>query len=101
MRAKLGAVLTFAVGLALTGCSSSPSNSASTSTATSTVSASDAATSSSASASSNAQASGALVFNHPSIDGLKIEFAEQPKNIVMDCYAYSTLDEYGLSLIHI
>ncbi|MGV0371959.1 MULTISPECIES: ABC transporter substrate-binding protein [unclassified Corynebacterium] len=100
MRAKLGAVLTLAVGLALTGCSSSPSNSASTSTATATatsaVSASDAATSSSASASSNVQASDALVFNHPSIDGLKIEFAEQPKNIVMDCYAYSTLDEYGI-----
>lgn len=33
---------------------------------------------------------------HPSIDGLEIDFDAQPENIVMDCYAYSSLHEYGI-----
>jgi iron complex transport system substrate-binding protein len=33
---------------------------------------------------------------HPSIDGLAIDFDAQPENIVMDCYAYSSLHEYGI-----
>lgn len=90
MRAKLGAVLTLVAGLALAGCGSTTSSSP-TETA-----ASSAAPASSAAAGSATQASDAAVFTHPNIDGLEIEFAEQPENIVMDCYAYSTLDEYGL-----
>ncbi|WP_226531655.1 ABC transporter substrate-binding protein [Microbacterium paraoxydans] len=33
---------------------------------------------------------------HPTIDDLEIDFAAQPENIVMDCYAYSSLHEYGI-----
>ncbi|MFJ4225600.1 ABC transporter substrate-binding protein [Microbacterium sp. NPDC089695] len=33
---------------------------------------------------------------HPSIEGLEIAFDAQPENIVMDCYAYSSLHEYGI-----
>ena len=33
---------------------------------------------------------------HPTIDGLEIDFDAQPENIVMDCYAYSSLHEYGI-----
>ncbi|MDA4894376.1 MULTISPECIES: ABC transporter substrate-binding protein [Microbacterium] len=34
---------------------------------------------------------------HPSIDGLEITFDAAPKSIVMDCYAYSSLHEYGIT----
>jgi iron complex transport system substrate-binding protein len=37
-----------------------------------------------------------VTLEHPSIDGLAIDFDAQPKNIVMDCYAYSSLHEYGI-----
>ncbi|KAA9394814.1 ABC transporter substrate-binding protein [Kocuria coralli] len=40
--------------------------------------------------------SGAVTLSHPSIDGLEIEFEQQPETLVMDCYAYSSLHEYGL-----
>lgn len=33
---------------------------------------------------------------HPSIDGLEIPFSAPPRSIVMDCYAYSSLHEYGI-----
>ncbi|GAA2180501.1 hypothetical protein GCM10009847_18630 [Leucobacter tardus] len=35
-------------------------------------------------------------FTHPSIDGLTVAFESQPQDIVMDCYAYSSLHEYGI-----
>ncbi|WP_144873776.1 ABC transporter substrate-binding protein [Microbacterium sp. 1.5R] len=38
----------------------------------------------------------AVTLTHPSIDGLEIDFDAQPENIVMDCYAYSSLHEYGI-----
>ncbi|RNE49798.1 ABC transporter substrate-binding protein [Corynebacterium alimapuense] len=34
--------------------------------------------------------------SHPTIDGLEISFEQQPESLVMDCYAYSSLYEYGL-----
>lgn len=37
-----------------------------------------------------------ITLEHPSIDGLAIDFDAQPENIVMDCYAYSSLHEYGI-----
>jgi iron complex transport system substrate-binding protein len=37
-----------------------------------------------------------VTLEHPSIDGLAIDFDAQPENIVMDCYAYSSLHEYGI-----
>lgn len=36
-----------------------------------------------------------LTFSHPSIEGLNIDFESQPETLVMDCYAYSSLHEYG------
>lgn len=47
------------------------------------------------SAEAEAQTEG-IAFEHPSIDGLAIEFDAQPENVVMDCYAYSSLHEYGI-----
>ena len=38
----------------------------------------------------------AVTLEHPSIDGLSIDFAAQPESIVMDCYAYSSLHDYGI-----
>ncbi|MGS0563271.1 MULTISPECIES: ABC transporter substrate-binding protein [Microbacterium] len=38
----------------------------------------------------------AVTLVHPSIADLEIEFDAQPENIVMDCYAYSSLHEYGI-----
>lgn len=37
-----------------------------------------------------------LTLSHPSIEGLNIDFENQPETIVMDCYAYSSLHEYGI-----
>lgn len=37
-----------------------------------------------------------VTLEHPSLDGLSIDFAAQPESIVMDCYAYSSLHEYGI-----
>lgn len=37
-----------------------------------------------------------VTLQHPSLDGLAIDFDAQPKDIVMDCYAYSSLHEYGI-----
>lgn len=37
-----------------------------------------------------------LTLSHPSIEGLNIEFENLPETIVMDCYAYSSLHEYGI-----
>ena len=49
-------------------------------------------------ASSDADDSGGdgVTFAHPTIDGLEIGFDEQPESLVMDCYAYGSLHEYGL-----
>ena len=82
MRIKLAAILAVVASLALTGCSSSSSSS------------NEPAVSSTSSVSTGS-APDAAVFAHPNIEGLEIEFAKQPENIVMDCYAYSTLNEYG------
>lgn len=35
-------------------------------------------------------------FVHPTIDGLEIGFDKQPESLIMDCYAYGSLHEYGL-----
>lgn len=40
--------------------------------------------------------SGAVSLQHPSIEGLKIDFPKRPTKLVMDCYAYSSLHEYGI-----
>lgn len=37
-----------------------------------------------------------VTLEHPSLEGLSIDFDAQPENIVMDCYAYSSLHEYGI-----
>jgi iron complex transport system substrate-binding protein len=37
-----------------------------------------------------------VTLEHPSLEGLSIDFAAQPESIVMDCYAYSSLHEYGI-----
>ncbi len=37
-----------------------------------------------------------LTLSHPSIEGLNIDFGNPPETLVMDCYAYSSLHEYGL-----
>ena len=37
-----------------------------------------------------------LTLSHPSIEGLNIDFENPPETLVMDCYAYSSLHEYGL-----
>lgn len=41
-------------------------------------------------------AAGEVTFTHPTLDDLEIEFDEQPDTLVMDCYAYSSLHEYGV-----
>lgn len=40
-----------------------------------------------------------MTLEHPSLDGVSIEFASQPRALVMDCYAYSSLHEYGIEPI--
>lgn len=45
---------------------------------------------------SAADGGGTVTLAHPTIDGLEIDFDGQPENIVMDCYAYSSLHEYGI-----
>ncbi|WJY68755.1 ABC transporter substrate-binding protein [Corynebacterium auris] len=42
-------------------------------------------------------ASEPVTLAHPSFDGAEIEFESQPEELVMDCYAYSSLHEYGLT----
>lgn len=37
-----------------------------------------------------------LTLSHRSIEGLNIDFENPPETLVMDCYAYSSLHEYGL-----
>ncbi|MFV0252803.1 MAG: ABC transporter substrate-binding protein [Beutenbergiaceae bacterium] len=37
-----------------------------------------------------------VTLNHPTEQGLEISFEQQPQTLVMDCYAYSSLHEYGL-----
>ncbi|BAU97058.1 iron-siderophore uptake ABC system substrate-binding component [Corynebacterium suranareeae] len=44
----------------------------------------------------SAQEGEQITFTHPTIDGLELEFENQPETLVMDCYAYSSLHEYGL-----
>lgn len=39
---------------------------------------------------------GGTTLSHPTIDGLEISFEQQPESLVMDCYAYSSLHEYGI-----
>ncbi|MTE23216.1 ABC transporter substrate-binding protein [Microbacterium sp. ZXX196] len=43
-----------------------------------------------------ADADEAVTLEHPSLDGVAIDFDAQPESIVMDCYAYSSLHEYGI-----
>ena len=38
----------------------------------------------------------AVTFTHPTLDDLEIDFEGQPDVLVMDCYAYSSLHEYGV-----
>lgn len=38
----------------------------------------------------------AATLSHPTVEGLEISFEDQPETLVMDCYAYSTLHEYGI-----
>ncbi|AXK45430.1 ABC transporter substrate-binding protein [Brachybacterium saurashtrense] len=38
----------------------------------------------------------AVTFTHPTLSDLEIPFEEQPDVLVMDCYAYSSLHEYGV-----
>lgn len=40
---------------------------------------------------------GATTLAHPSIDGLTIDFAGTPEKVVMDCYAYSSMHDYGIT----
>jgi iron complex transport system substrate-binding protein len=42
------------------------------------------------------EAEGGVTLVHPTLDGLEISFDAQPESLVMDCYAYSSLHEYGL-----
>lgn len=37
-----------------------------------------------------------VTFQHPSLDEVKIDFTGQPEKVVMDCYAYSSLQEYDV-----
>lgn len=37
-----------------------------------------------------------MTLTHPTIEGLEISFDGQPETLVMDCYAYSSLQEYDL-----
>ncbi|GAA1680553.1 hypothetical protein GCM10010977_20940 [Citricoccus zhacaiensis] len=39
---------------------------------------------------------GAVTLTHPTLEGVEISFEQQPETLVMDCYAYSTLHEYGI-----
>lgn len=45
---------------------------------------------------SDAEKSGPVTLTHPTEKGLEISFDAQPENLIMDCYAYSSLHEYGL-----
>lgn len=38
----------------------------------------------------------AVVYTHPTLDGLEISFDKTPEVIIMDCYAYSSFHEYGI-----
>ena len=38
----------------------------------------------------------AVTLTHPTLDDLEIDFEGQPDVLVMDCYAYSSLHEYGV-----
>lgn len=71
-RYALPAVLSVSI-LALSGCGSSPASS----------DASDAP-------------ADEIVLTHPTEAGLSITFDAQPETLVMDCYAYSSLHEYGV-----
>lgn len=77
MKVKALLTVSTAAALLLTSCSSSAENSAHE-----TESASN--------------GNGAVTFTHPSIEGLQIDFDAQPETLVMDCYAYSSLHDYGL-----
>lgn len=44
----------------------------------------------------NADSDAAVTLTHPSLEGVEIDFAAQPQDIVMDCYAYSSLHEYDI-----
>lgn len=44
----------------------------------------------------NADGDAGVTLTHPSLEGLEIDFDAQPQDIVMDCYAYSSLHEYGV-----
>lgn len=46
-----------------------------------------------------ADAGDGVTLVHPTLDGLEIDFDAQPQDIVMDCYAYSSLHEYGIEPI--
>ncbi|MEJ5928245.1 ABC transporter substrate-binding protein [Corynebacterium sp. H128] len=39
---------------------------------------------------------GALVFEHPTLEGVSVNFEKQPEKVVMDCYTYSSLADYQL-----
>ncbi len=39
---------------------------------------------------------GQATLEHPTEEGLELSFDEQPETLVMDCYAYSSLHEYGI-----
>lgn len=70
------------LAISIAGCSSSGEN-----------------TTDSMTASSAAVAEGPVTFTHPTIDGLEIEFDTVPTKLVMDCYTYSSLDDYGIKPI--
>ena len=38
----------------------------------------------------------AVAFEHPTIEGLSLEFEQTPEKLVMDCYAYSALDHLDI-----
>ena len=42
------------------------------------------------------EGAGEVTFSHPTLDDLEIAFDEQPDTLVLDCYAYSSLHEYGV-----
>lgn len=54
------------------------------------------ACSSGAGAAPDEDSAGAVTFTHPTLADLEIAFDEQPDTLVMDCYAFSSLHEYGV-----
>lgn len=48
-------------------------------------------------ASSSSDSGEAVAFEHPTIEGLSLEFEQTPENLVMDCYAYSALDHLDIT----